>query len=235
MQRLLTKGIGHEKFQDINLWNYNLKIPLSWKISTIGDIGANYKNSIVDGPFGSSIKQSDYLKSGVPLIRIKNITKDGQFNGCNFPYISYEKYQQLKRSALKENDILISRVGTIGNVCIFPSGYDKALLSTTGVCKITVNSDLISHIFLYYILRYNKTQNQLLKKCAGGVQKYFNLTALKSIKILLPPLEEQKQIASILSKVDEHIQDNKKELTHLQEVKKGLMQDLLTGKVRVSV
>ena len=52
---------------------------------------------------------------------------------------------------------------------------------------------------------------------------------------MLPSLEEQKQIASILSKVDEHIQDNKKELKSLKESKKGLMQDLLTGKVRVSV
>ena len=50
-----------------------------------------------------------------------------------------------------------------------------------------------------------------------------------------PNINEQKQIASILSKVDEQIQDNKKELNRLNELKKGLMQDLLTGKVRVTV
>ena len=62
-----------------------------------------------------------------------------------------------------------------------------------------------------------------------------NAAIVKSIKVLIPPLPEQKKIASIFSSVDEVIENTQKQIDKLQDLKKSLMQDLLTGKVRVSV
>jgi type I restriction enzyme S subunit len=173
-----------------------------WQVDSIEKIAANEKHSIVDGPFGSSIKSEDYRESGVPLIRIANITKDGYFLAQNLLYVSKSKFESLKRSSVRANDLLVSRVGTIGNVCIFPDGVGDALLSTTGVCKITVNSERMLPIFLHQAMRMHSFQAQIQKSASTSVQKYFNLTALKGWKIIVPPLDRQCKFARRVAAVE---------------------------------
>ncbi|MCO5382315.1 MAG: restriction endonuclease subunit S [Methanosarcina barkeri] len=78
-------------------------------------------------------------------------------------------------------------------------------------------------------------QYQIESKTMKSAQPKLALSRIKEIEISLPSLPEQQKISSILSKVDSQIQDNQSYLRKLQELKKGLMQDLLTGKVRVCV
>ena len=100
---------------------------------------------------------------------------------------------------------------------------------------IDYDKDNIFKYFLKYVLESPHYQKIIMAKAGTTTIPDINHGDFYSIPFACPNYDEQKQIASILSKVDEHIQDNKKELKHLQGLKKGLMQDLLTGKVRVSV
>jgi type I restriction enzyme S subunit len=175
--------------------------PMGWPYVSMEEVAARERYAIVDGPFGASLKQGDYKDSGVPVIRIKNITAEGQFMDDNFLYISDEKYEELKRSAVHVGDILISRVGTIGNTCIYPGRYKKALLSTTGVCKITVDERRIDQVFLHSLMLTGPFQQQIKRSASSAVQPYFNLTALRNWRLVLPPLALQKEFATRVSEI----------------------------------
>ena len=174
----------------------------SWPLKSIEQIAASSKHAIVDGPFGSSIKPEDYKNTGVPVVRITNITKAGYFLPKNLLFIAESKFESLRRSSVNPGDVLVSRVGTLGNSCIFPDGIGDALLSTTGVCKITVNQERMLPVFLHHSLRMASFQDQIQKSASTSVQKYFNLTALKRWKIIVPPLNLQKEFAYRISAVE---------------------------------
>jgi type I restriction enzyme, S subunit len=173
-----------------------------WSTETIEAIAASGKHAIVDGPFGSSIKPDDYRPSGVPVIRITNITKDGYFSEENLLFIDKSLFASLKRSSIAGNDVLVSRVGTLGNTCIFPSDFGDALLSTTGVCKISLNLNRMIPVFLHTAMRLPSFQAQIERSASTSVQKYFNLSALRNWKIIVPPISLQHEFAGRFEAVE---------------------------------
>ena len=88
-------------------------------------------------------------------------------------------------------------------------------------------------LFFWFLLNSELIRKEIFAMAQGGTQIYINFSSIKSIKIFLPPLDEQKAIADILSSADEEIELLNKQLELYTEQKKGLMQNLLTGKVRV--
>ena len=195
----LAQSVFVEMFGDVVSNNKN------WNQLCINEIAANEKYSIVDGPFGSSLKPTDYLETGVPVIRIANVTKDGYFLPKNLLYISKEKFKELKRSSVCGDDVLVTRVGTIGNTCIFPNNFGDALLSTTGVCKIKPNRELVMPSYLHASIKTKSFQAQINKSASTSVQKYFNLTALKSWKISIPPLHLQNEFIKKINLINDEI------------------------------
>lgn len=123
-----------------------------------------------------------------------------------------------------EDTILIGRVGASGSVHYLKQkayATDNVLISTVG--------NKLEKKFIYYALKYLKLERFSTK----SAQPLLTQSSLKTIKILLPPLHEQKNIALILSEVDAYIQKNLEYKIKLENLKKGLMQNLLTGKIRV--
>lgn len=202
-----------------------------WLIDSIKNIAADHRHSIVDGPFGSSIKPEDYKESGVPVIRIANITTEGYFLPKKLLYISKSKFQSLRRSSVQPNDVLVSRVGTIGNTCIFPVGVGDALLSTTGVCKITVDTDRMLPLFLHQSLRMPSFQTQIHKSASTSVQKYFNLTALKGWKIIVPPLNLQNEFARRVVAIEKLKTSHRASLSELDALFASLQHQAFWGEL----
>ena len=157
-----------------------------YSVQAVETIASEERYSIVDGPFGSAIKQSDYLDSGIPVIRIGNLTKDGYYSSSNLLYIGRTLFESLKRSNVLPGDVLISRVGTLGNTCIYPPDAGEALLSTTGVCKIKVNPKVMLAEYLHAAIRCPSFQEQIQKSASTSVQKYFNLSWLCCTKVCRP-------------------------------------------------
>ena len=88
-------------------------------------------------------------------------------------------------------------------------------------------------LFFWFLLNSELIRKEIFAMAQGGTQIYINFSSIKSIKIFLPPLDEQKAIADILSSADKEIELLNKQLELYTEQKKGLMQNLLTGKIRV--
>lgn len=229
MHHLLTKGIRHEKFRQTKIG----EIPEKWGVVKLKDVGSPEKNAIVDGPFGSSVNVlKDYIESGVPVIRINNIAPF-KFIEDDLKYISEEKFDSLKRSAVKPGDILLSKVGTIGYACIFPDHIPKAILSTTGSCKITVSKDKVVPEFVGCYLNHIKPYMERI--ASQSVQPFLNMEMVKNLPLVIPPLEEQQKIADIIFIVDKKLELERNEKARLERIKQGMMDLLLKGKVRVKV
>jgi type I restriction enzyme S subunit len=175
---------------------------MGWPIESIASIASGEKHAIVDGPFGSSLKRHHYKQSGIPVIRIGNVSKGGEFVRSDLLFIDRSVFESLRRSRIWPQDVLITRVGTLGNSCIFPDDIGDALLSTTGVCKITVNPSRVLPVFLHAAIRMPTFQEQIHRSASTSVQKYFNLTALRSWHLAVPPIAIQRVFADRVAMVE---------------------------------
>ncbi|MFT4800693.1 MAG: type I restriction enzyme S subunit [Flavobacteriaceae bacterium] len=188
-------------------------IPSSWTKVHIAFITANEPNSIVDGPFGASINVAeDYIEKGVPVIRINNILPY-QYSKTKLKYIREGKFAQLRRHNIISGDVLLGKVGTIGNSCIYPHNEPEGMLSTTGSSRIRVDDKIITNKFFSILLNSKK---QVLNTIASAaVQAFLNMTTIKNFPIPFMSIEEQHQIVleiesrlSVCDKVEESIKDS---------------------------
>ncbi len=199
-------------------------------VKKLAEIVVSEKNAIVDGPFGSSLKESDYYESGIPIIRINNIRKEGLYDN-EFKYINEAKYNELIRSKVEFGDILIARVGnTIGKTSIFNKKY-KALLSTTGVAKATIDPKIANILFISTQMKLPQYTNYIWKQVEGGGQPYLNLTKIKAFKVIVPPLPLQNQFAEIVNKVEVLKAKYQKSLEELENLYASLSQRAFRGEL----
>jgi len=158
------------------------------------------------GPFGSNIKAENFIESGVPVIRGKNLNFY-KYVGGDFVCLSDEKADELKKSNCFPNDLVFTHRGTIGQVGLIPKGkYPRYVVSQSGM-KLTVDKNKLDENYLFYFFKSDIGQYELLKnESQVGVPAISSpLSSLKSVDLTLPPLPEQKAIASVLSSLDDKI------------------------------
>ncbi len=104
-------------------------LPASWSLKPLSEVAAKIPNAIVDGPFGSNLKLSDYVQDGIPVLQGKNITND-TFKWSDIRFISDKKAEDLKRSSVRVGDILLIKIGSIGYSAIVRSlqGFEIAII-----------------------------------------------------------------------------------------------------------
>ena len=229
MQKLLTKGIGHTKFKKIE-WGYNreIKIPKEWEFVSL--------ESSVLFQEGPGLRDWQFTTNGVKVINIGNIV-DGKLDiSTTTRYISQEEFdKKYTHFALDENDIVISSSGwSYGKIAIVKKS-DLPLMLNTSVIRFKSLNDKIIQKFLFSFLSSVFFKKQIEYQITGIDIPNFGSSHLKKMKIILPPINEQEQIASIVSNVDSQIQKEKLQKSNLEILKKGLMQKLLTGKIRVKI
>ena len=237
MQDLLTKGIDENgqirneeihKFKDSPLG----RIPEDWEVKRIIDAIGVKKNLIIAGPFGSNLKVSDYKKKGIPLIRLQNI-EENKFIDKDIKYISKKKAKELYYHSFKNGDVVLAKLGIpVGKTCIIPRNLKFGIV-VADVVRIRVIDEYSDKEFITYILNFNTCRKRLNMEIIGTTRPRVNLTQIRSLQLPLPSLPEQKRIAGILSQIDKTIEKKQNYKEKLERIKQGLMEDLLTGKVRV--
>ncbi|MBR2756910.1 MAG: restriction endonuclease subunit S, partial [Exiguobacterium sp.] len=148
----------------------------------------------------------------------------------------YIEKKQQERFQLKKGDLLFNwRSGSqhhVGKTAIFNLDGDYTYASF--ILRIRLNEDSHNE-FYYYLLNYLKSIDYFIKNTSMQVNFKLNASSFKELLVVKPTLEEQIRISKIISSVDKKIQKEKNRLNQLQTIKQGLMQVLLTGKVRVKV
>jgi type I restriction enzyme S subunit len=233
IQDLLTKGIDENgqirseqthKFKDSPLG----RIPAEWKVVGLGE--KMVSDLVTDGSHFSpgSLDDSEYM-----IATIENI-RNGKIEVSSCKKISRKDYDYLTRNNCvpNTNDVLFTKDGTIGIVIKFSQKERIALLSSIAI--IRTKDYILMPNFLAQYLKSNFIWIQLEVLSGGSALRRVVLRDIRSFKISLPPLPEQERIAEILSQIDETIEKEVQNKEKLERLKRGLMEDLLTGKVKVS-
>jgi len=227
MQQLLTNGIGHEKFKFSK--ELGCEIPEEWEVVVLKDIVENMKR----GPFGGSIKKEIFVPRGYKVYEQKNVINN-DFSMGNY-YISEKKYNELKSFAIKEEDILLTGAGTIGKIAVVPKNFEPGIINQA-LIKITLDKRKILIHYFYNLLNYTSFRNKVLGSSHGATMKNISsVRDLKNIKIPLPSLSEQRSITKILNTINKKLELERERKEKLERIKKGLMNDLLTGNKRVKM
>lgn len=216
MAELLTKGIGYKKFKKTKLG----MMPENWEVVRLEEIA-----QVERGKFSNRPRNDPKFYGGeYPFIQTGDVVNS---NG------RIQKYNQ----TLNEEGLAISRIFKKGIVVITIA----ANIGDTGILEFDscfpdslvgiIVKENMNNIFLEYYLRTRK--DYLNSIATQSAQKNINLEKLRPLLIIKPKIEEQRQIAEILSAIDDKINIYKQTKNKLAELKKGLMQDLLSGKKRV--
>lgn len=140
----------------------------------------------------------------------------------------------MKRFAVKAGDFIISCSGTIGKIFMIPSKFKEGIINQA-LLKITIDNKKFDKKFFEYYFEWEQFQKEIIDNTQGGaMQNLVGINEFKKVKIPKTPLPEQKRIASVLSQLNETIEKEQKYKEKLERIKQGLMEDLLTGKIRVS-
>lgn len=220
MQRLLTKGIGHTEFKKAEVG----VIPFEWLEYKIEDIceSVDYRG-----------KTPPKVDEGILLVTAKNIGKGFIDYEVSKEYIREEDYEEvMSRGLPKEGDVLLTTEAPLGNVA---NVDDENIALAQRVIKFRGKADVIDNYYLKYYMLGSTFQKELISQSTGSTVLGIKGSRLKKINILVPPLGEQKKIAAILTSIDTKIDKLQTKKQKLQALKQGLMQKLLTGKIRVKV
>jgi type I restriction enzyme S subunit len=200
-------------------------VPEGWQISKLGALVQKIGSGIT--PKGG---REVYLDSGTPLIRSQNVLW-GKLSLEDIAFISEEQHSKMRNTRVRPQDVLLNITGaSIGRSCVVPSEIKDANVNQH-VCIVRTGTKLEPH-FLSNYLNSSFGQKQISDLQAGGNRQGLNFEQIRSFAIPVPPLEEQRKIAEILSTWDEAIEQQTRLLELKRERKRGLMQQLLTGKVR---
>lgn len=214
MQRLLTKGIGHNEFKMTEVG----EIPVEWEVKRFSDI------SKINQGLQIAIEErfKEVAENRLPYITIQYINDksniDNQFyiDNANSSVVCYEE------------DILMTRTGNTGVVVTNEYGVFH-----NNFFKVDFNREVLIKDFLVYYLKSTQIQKLILNYAGSTTIPDLKHKDFYRIPVIIPSIEEQKHIADILISVDNEIKYYENKKTKLEEIKKGLMQQLLTGKIRV--
>jgi type I restriction enzyme, S subunit len=214
MQQLFTRGIGHTKFKETTL--------------------KEALDSVIDHR-GLTPKKlgGDWSENGIPAISAMNVKNGEIIKPETIRHVDDVLFKKWMPEGIESGDVLLTSEAPLGEAYLVKPN-DKYCLSQRLFALRPRSKELIG-TYLYYFLISPNGQKRLLERATGSTAKGIRQTELLKIDISYPDLNEQKGVTEILSAIDEKISVNKKLKGKFTLLKKGLMQDLLSGIVRVII
>lgn len=198
-----------------------------WETRTLHEIS----NEMVDGPFGSNLKTEHYTtERQVRIIQLSNIGEAG-WNNANVKYTTFSHAAELQRCIVQPGSILIAKMMPAGRAIICPDN-EKSYILGSDVVKAVPNSSVDSR-YLVYATKSRFYLDQIADDTQGSTRARTSVSKLRKTAILFPEKDEQIAIADILSEMDMEIAALEGKIAKYRQIKQGMMQQLLTGKIRL--
>lgn len=221
-----TAALFPDRFGDSELG----PIPGGWEVARVAEVASK----IAMGPFGSRIKRDNFVESGVPVVRGKNLT-DG-FVDEGFVYLTAEKATELSRSVARRGDLVFTHRGTLGQVGLIPpwSRFEEYVVSQSQML-FSPDPGRVSSDFMYRFFRDGDGMQQLLSFTATtGVPAIAQpSTNLKKLVLVLPPRSVVTCFAELSGPLDARRGANALESRTLADLRDALLPKLLSGEIRV--
>ena len=202
------------------------KVPLGWEVKR----GIEISTKITKGQ-SPKWQGFEYQEEGILFVTSENI-QDGYIDISTPKYLPLEFSKKIKNSQLIKGDVLINIVGaSIGRCAVYD--LDEEYANTNqAVCVFRPNERNDSNFLSLYI-RYKTTQKRLLRTQVETARANLSLGDFRKFKFIIPKKEEQIAIVQKISSADKNISRKKNTIKALEHLKKSLMQNLLTGKIRI--
>ncbi len=171
-----------------------------------------------------------YRRQGVPLLRNQNI-KPGVLDDGDLLFVAPEYEASFKNKRLRIGDLITMRTGYPGVTAIVPETYDSAQSFTTLITR--PKKDEVNPAYLCFYINSEFGKRFFSQSEIGGAQKNVNVAMLRNMPIPLPPLPEQRAIATALSDMDALLDGLDRLITKKRAIKQATMQQLLTGQSRL--
>ena len=241
MHDLFTRGVT----SDGHLRPIRAQAPHLYKESPLGWIPKEWDTvrldkseiNIIDGDRGENYPQGhELLDSGYCLfLSATNVTPRG-FKFDQLQFISSEKDHLLGTGKLVRGDIIITTRGTVGNIAFFDDDVPfSEIRINSGMVILRCNQSNLAADFLYCSFANYIFGQEFKRVVSGSAQPQLPIKDLKHFHCLVLPMPEQQLLLSRVRAVDGYLSSEEESLNKLSKAKKGLMQDLLTGRVRVKV
>lgn len=222
MNELLTKGIGHTEFKDSELG----RIPKSWEVVQLEEL-------LSDLTYGLTVRPK-YQSLGVPLVSGKEC-KNGWIDFSIANLISEDDFVGLRQRGLpKVGDVLFTKTGTLGRIAVVKAEYPKFALSQN-VALLTPDFNVVVPKFLAYLCESESIKQQTKLGASTLSVQDLQLGIMRKFRVPKVPIDEQYNIIKVIDALGLRLDRVERKLSQTQSLKKSLMQDLLTGKVRVTV
>lgn len=174
---------------------------MKWPIMRLEQLASPEKGAVKIGPFGSQLKKQDLSPAGIHVIGIENVLRN-QFDGLGTRYISEWKFKQLESFEVRPGDVLITMMGTIGEVAVVPEGIGASIMDSH-LLRFRPNRELCFPEYVKLVIRGSaETKAVMQGQAHGAIMKGLNSSIIRALPAPLPPLSEQRRIVEILDQAD---------------------------------
>lgn len=212
MQKLMTGEIRLQGFSE------------EWELVEIGSVA-----KVID-PHPSH-RAPEAVEYGIPFVGIGDIDEEGNINKKSARIVDESVYaEHSQRYDLSKNLIGIGRVASLGKVIRLRNDIGEYAISPT---MAVIDFESIDPMFAYYYMRSSEFQNQFTSSSNGSTRQSVGMHYIRNLNIRKPSPEEQVELSQCLGDMDYEIGKLEEKCSKYQKVKQGMMEELLTGKVRL--
>jgi len=196
-----------------------------WEVKRLGEIA-----DVKTGPFGSTLHERDYARTGTPIITVEHLGELG-VEHRNLPLVNDFDRQRLKAYSLEVGDIVFSRVGSVDRNALIRVP-EAGWLFSGRLLRVRADKCEAFAPFLSFQFHGEDFLKLVRDVAVGQTMACLNTQILNSICVVLPPLPEPTAIAEVLSDMDAEIAALEQRRDKTRALKQGMMQELLTGRTR---
>jgi len=204
-----------------------------WEKISFADLAdENIKWSIIGGPFGSNLIASDYVAEGVRIIQLQNIG-DGIFHDDYAIYTTEKKADELLSCNIYPGEIILSKMGDpVARACFVPKNDRRYIMASDGI-RLVVDEKCHDKKFVHDYINSENFRKKAIEASTGSTRQRIGLGDLKQLPLVVPSRLEQRAIATVLSDMDAELTALEQQRDKMKNIKQGMMQELLTGRIRL--
>ena len=206
-------------------------IPKDWIVKSLFELAGRRKDLFDDGDW---IESEHITDEGIRLVQTGNIGIGTFIEKNEKKYIFEQSFVALRCKEIKQGDLLICRLADpAGRACVLPDIGEVKIVTSVDVTIFRTPESTANRIFLANLFSTDQWFRAVSDRSGGTTHKRISRGALGRIGIKVPKVEEQTAIATILSDMDAEIAELESKLAKARQLKQGMMQELLTGRIRL--
>lgn len=235
---VVTKGINEKvKLKQTGIQGLS-EIPKHWEIRRLKNVKKQEKNAFVDGPFGSNLKSIHFVEEGEVYVVESGFITTGTFMLKEFKKITMEHFETIMRSECVAGDIIIAKIGANFGMCAELPKLDARSVVSGNSLKLTVDETSIYKPYLILFLNSLKKIGIYNTMVTTTAQPALSLGGMNDLKVLYPPIEEQKQIVAHIktetATIDTAIAKAEREIELIREYKEAMIAEAVMGKSKIN-